>query len=126
LKKIIESLNRLITTITTAPSWQNDFANLPDYYQTFFRNYDQALGRFIAIDPLAEQSESLTGYQYSVNNPIMFNDPLGDRERPQLMEMPKEVDSGGEAAASYWEAYLAMVVEIMCSMGLQMLMQLQN
>jgi hypothetical protein len=63
---------------------------MPDYYNTFFRNYDQALGRFIAIDPLAEQSESLTGYQYSVNNPIMFNDPLGDRERPQLMEMPRE------------------------------------
>jgi RHS repeat-associated protein len=62
--------------------WQNDFSNLPDYYNTFFRNYDQAIGRFVAIDPLAEAAESLSGYQYSGNNPIMFNDPMGDY-RPQ-------------------------------------------
>jgi RHS repeat-associated protein len=92
--------------------WQNDFANLPDYYQTFFRNYDQALGRFIAIDPLAEESESLTGYQYSVNNPVMFNDPLGDRERPQLMEMPREdcgCGGGGIGSGSGMNAARAFI-----------------
>jgi hypothetical protein len=67
---------------------------LPDYYQTFFRNYDQALGRFVALDPMAEESESLTGYQYSVNNPIMFNDPLGDMQR-HLVEAPIEPTGGG-------------------------------
>jgi RHS repeat-associated protein len=58
--------------------WQNDYQNLPDYYQTFYRNYDATLGRFIGVDPKAESAESMTGYQYSGNNPIMYNDPLGD------------------------------------------------
>ncbi|TWI95611.1 RHS repeat-associated protein [Mucilaginibacter frigoritolerans] len=58
--------------------WQNDYANLPDYYQTFNRNYDAALGRFIGVDPEAESAESMTTYQYAGNNPIMNNDPLGN------------------------------------------------
>jgi RHS repeat-associated protein len=75
--------------------WQNDFSNLPDYYQTFFRNYDQALGRFVAVDPLAEAAESLTGYNYSGNNPVMFNDPMGDAERKQPLEIPLELPQLG-------------------------------
>ncbi|WP_190295309.1 hypothetical protein [Mucilaginibacter rubeus] len=31
--------------------WQNDYSNAPDYYQTLNRNYDAALGRWIAVDP---------------------------------------------------------------------------
>ncbi len=58
--------------------WQNDYSNLPDYYQTYNRNYDAALGRWIAVDPVAESAESMTGYQYAGNNPIMMNDPMGD------------------------------------------------
>jgi RHS repeat-associated protein len=58
--------------------WQNDYGNLPDYYQTFYRNYDAAIGRFIAVDPKAEGAESMTGYEYAGNNPIMGNDPMGD------------------------------------------------
>ncbi|MFI5161937.1 MAG: DUF6443 domain-containing protein [Sphingobacteriales bacterium] len=58
--------------------WQNDYSSLPDYYQTFYRNYDAALGRFIAVDPEPESAESMTTYQYSGNNPIMFNDVLGN------------------------------------------------
>ena len=62
--------------------WQNDYSNLPDYYQTFNRNYDAAIGRFIGVDTKAERAESLTSYQYAGNNPIMYNDPLGDVLRP--------------------------------------------
>lgn len=61
--------------------WQNDFSNLPDYYQTFYRNFDAALGRFIAVDPKVELSESMSAYQYAGNNPIVYNDPLGDRQQ---------------------------------------------
>jgi len=75
--------------------WQNDYGNLPDYQQTFYRNYDAAIGRFVGIDPLAEVSESLTGYQYANNNPIMFNDPLGDLPRPQPMANDLGSDGGG-------------------------------
>ena len=62
--------------------WQNDFSNLPDYYQTFYRNYDAATARFIAVDPMAESAESMTTYQYAGNNPVMLNDPMGSLARP--------------------------------------------
>ncbi|MCC8407294.1 hypothetical protein LJ707_00005, partial [Mucilaginibacter sp. UR6-1] len=53
--------------------------------------YDAALGRFIAVDPMAEATESMTMYQYSANNPIMFNDPLGDKHISSAypVEMPE-------------------------------------
>jgi RHS repeat-associated protein len=59
--------------------WQNDYADLPDYYQTYYRNYDAALGRFVGIDPQATLYESFSPYQYALNNPLSNNDPLGDR-----------------------------------------------
>jgi len=58
--------------------WQNVFNNLPDYHQTFFRNYDPELGRFIGVDPMAEASESMSVYQYANNNAVMLNDPMGN------------------------------------------------
>jgi RHS repeat-associated protein len=61
--------------------WQSDYQNLPDYYRTYYRNYDAALGRFMSVDPKAESAESMTGYQYANNNPIMNNDPMGDEAR---------------------------------------------
>ncbi|MGY3215089.1 DUF6443 domain-containing protein [Mucilaginibacter sp. HD30] len=61
---------------------QNDFGDLPDLMQTFYRNYDAALGRWTGVDPIAEGAESLSVYNYSGNNPVMFNDPLGDLMTP--------------------------------------------
>ena len=60
--------------------WQNDYSNQPDYYQTFYRNYDAALGRFIGVDPMAVSKHSMTPYQYAGDNSVMYNDPLGDLE----------------------------------------------
>ena len=45
---------------------------------TKFRAYDPALGRWWQIDPMADALSSLTPYNYSFNNPVLFNDPLGD------------------------------------------------
>src|ERR1700712_1252986 len=73
--------------------WQNDYVDLPDYYQTFFRNYDQTLGRWIGIDPQAESAESMTPYQYAGNNPVMSNDPIGDLyniQREAMMQAAAE------------------------------------
>jgi RHS repeat-associated protein len=58
--------------------WQNDFSNLPDYYETFYRNYDPAIARFNAIDPVADATESMSTYQYANDNPVMGNDPMGN------------------------------------------------
>ena len=62
--------------------WQNDFTNLPDVYQTFNRNYDAAIGRFVGTDPQPESAAGMSNYQYAGNNPVMANDPMGNNAAP--------------------------------------------
>ena len=47
------------------------------WYETAYRGYDAALGRFMQVDPLALADYQVSPYVYAGNNPIVFNDPDG-------------------------------------------------
>ncbi len=71
--------------------WQDDIDGLADYYSTFFREYDPIIGRFNGVDPMALLTESISTYAYANNNPILFNDPMGNAVNPAQFKTAREL-----------------------------------
>ena len=67
------------------------------------RYLDPVIGRWMAVDPLAELSPGLTPYHYVRNNPLAFIDPTGLREisNEQCLEQAAEVAGDGTGNTSY-------------------------
>jgi RHS repeat-associated protein len=42
------------------------------------RYYDLKLSIWISVDPLAEKYHDISTYAYTLNNPIIYNDPTGN------------------------------------------------
>lgn len=62
------------------------------------REYDPSLGRFISVDPLLtlDQHQSLNGYVYANNTPVMVSDPSG------LGVCMQDGPCGGVSAVQDW------------------------
>src|SRR5690606_28816451 len=73
----------------------NELNGNTGWYETFFRGYDPVLGRFLQADPLAYASSSHTPYSYAFNDPVYYNDPMGDYPREVAIRMGINRRGGG-------------------------------
>ncbi len=66
-----------------------------ELYSTPFRGYDSQIGRFHQIDPLAALANDWSPYNYVLNNPLLYNDPLGLTLTPEEPGVEHDPFNGG-------------------------------
>ena len=86
--------------LQTSNSWTRE-GNVNDYlynagselngnsgwYETFFRGYDPVLGRFMQVDPMSSALPSYSPYNFGLNDPVYYNDPMGDYVQKRIPPM---------------------------------------
>jgi RHS repeat-associated protein len=76
-----------------------------EMYDAGFRQLDPQLGRFSQIDPLSEQMDFSSTYQYANDNPITMNDPNGlkaQKPPPSLLSPNVNVGAGDIMWSGNW------------------------
>jgi RHS repeat-associated protein len=81
--------NSLVTSSNPGQKYKYNGKELQDefglnMYDYGARNYDPVLGRWMNIDPLAEDEPEWSTYRYGYNNPLRFIDPTGMLETDYL------------------------------------------
>ena len=62
-----------------------------EFYEMDFRQYNPSIGRFTSVDPLSEERNWVSTYNFAQNNPILRVDPTGfwiglyNRKQPQYV-----------------------------------------
>jgi RHS repeat-associated protein len=81
--------------------WQDELGL--NMYDLRARQYDPAIARFVAVDPLTDEDEQLdkSNYAYAWNDPIKYNDPDGECPWCVGAILGAAVEIGSQAAANY-------------------------
>ncbi|WP_343745589.1 RHS repeat-associated core domain-containing protein [Chitinophaga sp.] len=80
--------------------WENELEI--SQYNTFYRQYDPQIGRFLGVDIAAEAASNFSPYSFAYNNPILYNDPMGDVS--SVWEIIQTINAADQGYGGNWNA----------------------